>query len=232
MGQNRFLLIIVIALSVTGCANINIPFFGKPAAESAETKDSSFNDREALEPNQFVEKGKIVNAQKLKQGKNIVIIPFKAGVGVEASDDMDKIALMIVKGIYDAFDYDKTGKHAHFNILTAEDIQKPDLVVKGHITEVVKRSKFKRWIMLKSKKSIGIKGKVVDVQTGEAVVIFTDRAEPGSEKRGVRKVRASNREEHRPVHIVRHIEVISRTPCGDDLIFGPDRNFICSELVV
>ena len=42
--------------------------------------------------------------EALKNGKNIAVVPFTAGVGVEANEDLDRIALMIVKGISDVFE--------------------------------------------------------------------------------------------------------------------------------
>ena len=129
---------------ILGCAHI--PFIGKSALSETEKKFDS-PEKPALESSQFVEKGRIVDVQRLQRKQSIAIVPFKAGVGVVASEESDKIALTIVKGISDAFAYDRSGKHKHFNILTAESSQKADLLIQGYITDMKSSSKISRWVL-------------------------------------------------------------------------------------
>jgi len=159
----------VFLLSIIGCGHLNIPFFGK-------TSDQSKAERQApvIQSIEFVDKGRIVNADKLKQGRNIAIIPFTAGEGAESTDELDRVALMIIKGVVDALADDKTGKHAHFKILMAENSKDADLIVNGHITAMGGPSKLKQWMPLSGKNKLSVEGKITDIQSGEAVVIFTD----------------------------------------------------------
>jgi len=173
--NRRIKLVYIIILFVfVGCSQIQVPFFGKSTEQSNNVVTSDHNDHQAIESNTFVVKGSVINAKRLQQGKNIAIIPFKAGVNVEATYKLDRTALMIVKGISDAFDEDKNGKHAHFNILTADDSDNADLIVRGHITKMGELSKLRRWVLLKRKKMLSVDGKIFDVQTGEAVLTFDD----------------------------------------------------------
>lgn len=162
---------------LSGCANLQIPFLGKSSNQAKIPDQSDSHEKEVLEPNEYVDKGRIVNAQRLKEGKNLAIIPFKAGVDVEANEELDKTALMIVKGISDAFAEDHTGKHAYFNILTAENSSEANLIAKGHIVKMTRLSKIRRWISFNRKKILSVSGKITDIKTGETVLIFTDHAE-------------------------------------------------------
>jgi len=165
---------------MVGCAHI--PFIGKASQPSETVTKPQLKEQQTIESNDFVEKGQIVDASRLQQGHNLAIIPFKAGVDVEAGEELDRAALMVVKGISDAFADDHSGKHAHFKVLTAEDSQAADLIVQGHITDMIKPSKVGRWVLLKKGKKLGVEGKMIDAQTGEAVVIFSDHAKTSIRK--------------------------------------------------
>jgi len=174
--MNRLIeLVCLIALIVfSGCTQIQIPFIGKSSEQSNKTEISDLDDRQALELNAFIDKGRIVDAERLQQGRNIAIIPFKAGVRAEATDELDRVALMIVKGVSDVFADDQSGKHAHFNLLTADHSDNADLIVQGHITDMGKPSKLSQWVMFKRKIFLGVEGKIIDAQTGNVVLTFKD----------------------------------------------------------
>jgi len=183
MKRSIKLLCFVLLLSTAGCGHINVPFLGKT---SGQLKESTSKATPVL--TEFVDEGRIVNAQKLKQGKNIAIIPFTAGVGAVSTDDLDRTALMIVKGVSDAFADDKTGKHAHFNLLTAENAKDADLVVKGHIVVMSEPSKFKKWTPLSNKRKLSVEGKITDIQSGETIVIFTDHEQAKAKDDGFKQL--------------------------------------------
>ncbi len=166
---------IIVSLLIIGCSHI--PFVGKIQQSSESTAQSNGSEERQLEPNKFVEKGRIINTEALQKGKNIAIIPFTAGVSVEASNGLDKVALMIIKGISDAFADDHSGKHDHFNILTAENSEAADLIVQGHINSLKSPSKVKKWVLISGQKMLGVDGKIVDARTGESVLIFEDTQE-------------------------------------------------------
>jgi len=175
MKRSLRLLCFVFLLSAVGCGHINVPFLGKSSNQS-KTDEKSRTQATPLSA-EFVDKGRIVNAQKLQQGRNIAIIPFTAGEAAESTQELDRVALMIVKGVVDAFADDHSGKHAHFNILTSENSKDADLIVKGHITAMGGPSKLKRWMPISNKRKLSVEGKITDVQSGEVVVTFTDHAE-------------------------------------------------------
>ncbi len=124
-------------------------------------------------PVPFVDDGYIVNRKLLQKEANTAIIPFKAGVEVEANEVLDKIALRIVGGIFNAFK-ESDGKREHFHVLTADDNKDPDLIIRGHITGMDGPSKVGRWALLRKRRMLSVKGEVVNARTGKKVVVFFD----------------------------------------------------------
>ena len=163
---------IIVAFLINGCSYI--PFIEKSPQLPETVTQSAAPEKQLLESNNFVEKGRIISKQALEKGKNIAIVPFTAGVNVEASSELDKVALMIVKGVSDAFADDHSGKHDHFSVLTAEDSQAADLFVQGHIRSMKNPSRVKSCVLLKGQRALSVDGKIVDATTGESVMIFED----------------------------------------------------------
>jgi len=113
---------------------------------------------------------KVVNAERLREGGNIVIIPFKAGAGVEANEELNKISFHMVKGISDFLKEHSTP----FNVLFSENAQEADLILEGHITGIKDRSKFRKWTFQNNGIEMSIKGRLVDRKTGVDIVIFSE----------------------------------------------------------
>ena len=73
MMKNFILVVCVVSLFLlTGCANLKIPFFEKTSQHSQNMGKSNPREQEALETNEYVDKGRIVNIQSLKEGKKRV----------------------------------------------------------------------------------------------------------------------------------------------------------------
>ncbi len=180
MSKNLYYIIMVIFFSsIVGCSSVDVPLLGKWVKQP----DSAVKPKvkpvlsEPLKINEFVDEGRIANAELLTQGRNIAFMPFRAGVDAEATVLLDKIALRIVKGISDAFSNDRTGKHTHFTILTVDDSKNADIHVKGYVTSMKQSSKFQKWFLLGEKKVLSVSGKLTDVKTGETLVVFSDQEE-------------------------------------------------------
>ena len=154
---------------------MHMPIFGKSLDQASVVKELNVEGEQLLEKNNFINKGRIVDAKALQQKQKLAIMPFKAGANVEASDELDRVALMIIKGISDAFLRSQDGNHGHFQILTAENFSEADLIVRGHITDLISPSKIRRLLPLKAKKTLGVAGKILKSETGEVVLIFNDR---------------------------------------------------------
>ena len=182
-----YLTIFILFTCITGCASVDVPLLGKwvkQPSSSVKPKLEPVLEAGNIQHAKFVDEGRIANSKLLTKGRDIAFVPFKAGVAAEASQQLDKIALRIVKGISDAFLNDRSGKHAHFNILTIKNTVDADIYVKGYITLMKQSPKFKKWILMKEKKTLGVSGKLLDVKTGETLVIFKDQEESVSRDEG------------------------------------------------
>jgi hypothetical protein len=176
MAQKTPAVIVLILFFLSGCAHIKVPFLGKNPDRAGTVTPS---DENMLVANEFVEQGRIINRVRLQQQQqqqqNLSIYPFRAGVGVEATDAMEKVAWMIVKGIADTMSIDRSGKQAPFNILTAESTDPADFVLRGHVTDLTEPFSLKQWLPLARKRSLSVAGKLMDANTGEVVIIFTEK---------------------------------------------------------
>ena len=127
----------------------------------------------------FVETGKILDGAALRKGARVLIVPFKAGAGVPANENSDRIALMIVKGIADAF----TESGSTLQVLGAENAHEADFVMTGHITEIAMPSKFDRWLFKTPRNAVGVEGRLTGAASKEIVLVFTDRIQEHSRKK-------------------------------------------------
>jgi len=119
----------------------------------------------------FIKVEKVINVDQLKEGGNLLIVPFRAGAGVEANEELDRIALMFVKGITDEL----KDNRPYFKILLADEADKAQVVIRGHVIELKRGSNFKKWFGGQRKISLTVKGKMINERTGEAILIFTDK---------------------------------------------------------
>ncbi len=120
-----------------------------------------------IEREQISVTGSVVDISLLREGEGFLIAPFKAGPGVAATGEMDRLSLIIVKSFVDTFESEKT----KIRVLKGDQTSQADLVVTGYI---VRLDQPRGWVnKLKRKKNfLGIKGKMIDVKTGRVVLDF------------------------------------------------------------
>ena len=119
--------------------------------------------------------GKIIKEDVLRKGGTLVILPFKAGENAVASPQLDRVALMIVKGAIDYLNDEKTP----FTLLTTQDQGEPDLVIDGYINDFVQPGKMKRWVMQKKKTFLSVEGTMEIQGTKERVLVFQHKRTMG-----------------------------------------------------
>lgn len=125
-------------------------------------------DREAL-PTDFVAQGKVVNSQALGQGGRLLIVPFKAGAGVEANEELSRAALMIVKGVADVLQE----KDSSFEILSGGNASTADFILQGHVIRQKTPSRLGRWILRDRKIRMEVEGRLFNARSRETVLLFT-----------------------------------------------------------
>ena len=98
-----------------------------------------------------------------------MIIPFTAGENAAASDALDTVSLMIVKGIADNVQTEPAG----FKVLTDENAQSADFVIEGTIDKFSQKRSIRK--IVPSKHTIlSISAKLKNAKTNETVLIYSN----------------------------------------------------------
>ena len=97
-----------------------------------------------------------------------MIVPFSAGPGVTASDELDRIALRIVQGMADGLQ--EAG--APFEVLSAADAASAELIIQGRIVRWTAAERSGSWFFKKRRQSISVEGKIMDRTSGEPLLFF------------------------------------------------------------
>ena len=77
--------------------------------------------------------------------------PFSAGTAAAAGDLLDRLALMMVKGFSDGLTLG-----GRFVLVSAEEADEADLVVKGRIEEIRRRGYFRKTVFIKVRADISL----------------------------------------------------------------------------
>ncbi len=113
---------------------------------------------------------RVFDQNKLIHGGKLLVVPFSAGKNVVASDQLDHVSLMLVKGIADVMG--SSGKP--FKILVEQDAQSADFVIKGRIVQMEEKKLFhKPWQKKIRKFSLAVERSVPGVETEEVLAKFS-----------------------------------------------------------
>ena len=103
-----------------------------------------------------------------KAGANLIVVPFTAGVGVEADQELDRLSLMIVKGVVDTLNTNG----AHFKILAAPEADQGDLLIQGHITHR-ENPQQKNWMFPPKEAALSVEVRMTERKGGHLVLIYS-----------------------------------------------------------
>jgi hypothetical protein len=117
---------------------------------------------------EFNATGKVIKPNEFKKGGSLVILPFKAGENAAAGQQLDRVSLMIVKGMIDYLAQEKTP----FTVLTTEEQGKPDLIIDGYINNFTEPGRMKRWVMQNKNAVLAVDGYMEIPATKERILIF------------------------------------------------------------
>lgn len=152
MMSRQILILLLITPVLTGCL-----FFGPKKQPAAVVLPGSPT-------------GKIVNRDALIKDGTLAVLPFKAGQGAAADPQLDRISLMIAKGIIDFLNEEKVP----FKILTTQDQGSPQMVIEGYIENLKRPGKISRWILRRSQTTLRVSGQMIVAGSKERVLIFQD----------------------------------------------------------
>ena len=132
------------------------------SAKASAQRKSSF----LLENIQFI------NPEPLKKGGTIQIVPFTAGIEVEASQDLDRMVLAMIQGVTEVINAERHNEN--LNVVFGEEAENADFRMTGHITRFHQTFRFRKFFSKKYVEAV-IEGKLVSERTGETILIFTHR---------------------------------------------------------
>lgn len=111
----------------------------------------------------------VFEKEKLAKGGKVLVVPFSAGENIEANDQLDRVSLMIVKGIADTLALGEP-----FKILVEQDAQSADFVIKGRIVQMEQKTPFhKPWRKKTEKLTLKVEGSVLGVENEEILAKFS-----------------------------------------------------------
>lgn len=116
----------------------------------------------------YTNSGTVHDIAALQKGGRILVVPFTAGAGVAADQELDRIALNIIKGLADTVN----GNASDFQVITAENAGSADFLIRGHVTEKGEPGKLRRMMMGK-KISLGIQAGMLDSQNEKELAAFS-----------------------------------------------------------
>lgn len=129
---------------------------------------SSVNKQVAIAPLIGVPTGKIVNRQAIIKNGTVAILPFRAGEGVSADPQLDRMSMMISKGIIDYLNEQKLP----IKVLTTQDQGIPDMVIEGYIENFKRPGKLSRLIFRNKLSAMKISGQMNLVKNKERLIVF------------------------------------------------------------
>lgn len=104
-----------------------------------------------------------------EKGASLIVVPFTAGVGVEANKDLDRLSLMIVKGMIDTLNKDGV----HFKIFPAEEADQADFIIQGHITHRINPRALRGWMFRPQEAVLSMEAKMTERKSGDLILIYS-----------------------------------------------------------
>ncbi|MBF0490869.1 MAG: hypothetical protein HQL15_09735 [Candidatus Omnitrophica bacterium] len=123
--------------------------------------------------------GSLLDRETLGQGGDIALVPFKAGAKAEANDELDRLSLMIIRGIKESLDAQKNA----FHVVDPEKTQ-PRMALQGYIDEFSKTGKLRKMMFRPAESCIALEGEVWLISNGQRLLSFSEerRFNPKKEK--------------------------------------------------
>lgn len=121
----------------------------------------------------LISEGKVVNASALARGGRLLVVPFTAGAGVEANEELDRATLMIIKGMADTLGENDPS----FEVLSGEDASMADFILRGHVIRYRKPSILRRWVMRDRRARLEVEGRLLNARSKETILLFAHARE-------------------------------------------------------
>ena len=144
----KFFTVTLVALLVVGCANGQV----NTAPQDAPSVT-----------------GIVLDTAELAQGGPMALAPFKAGPQAEANEELDRLSMMILKGIKDSLDNQRT------SLRVSEEDKQPRMVLEGYVQEFSRTTRLSRVLWRPDRDSIVLVGEIWLSSSGKRLLNFVAR---------------------------------------------------------
>lgn len=159
-----------LAVILTGCGGLKVPSWVPFTGNERPPESKPAPPVVVKLP---VKDGRMIAPDKLTGGGKVLLVPFRAGEQVIASQELDKIAFRMIQGIAIPL----RDNRPYFEIvINSEEGSDPDFMIDGYFTRKRESADIlSRWFFLRKKRILSVEGKVMDARTGEVIATFEDK---------------------------------------------------------
>lgn len=111
----------------------------------------------------------LVDPQSFPKGGKLLVLAFQAGPNIVADERLDKVALMMIKGLADEI----KDKQTQFQIVGAQEAREADYIISGQIIRMVTPPKWRRWMLRPSVNKLSVEGRMTQSASGATIFVFT-----------------------------------------------------------
>ncbi|MCA9403018.1 MAG: hypothetical protein KC897_04495 [Candidatus Omnitrophica bacterium] len=160
---------VFLAVILTGCGGLKVPKW-VPFTGSKQPVEPQPVPPVAIQLP--VRDGRMIAPKRLAKGGRVMLVPFRAGEHVIASQELDKIAFRMMQGIAIPL----RDNRPYFEIvINSEEGADPDFLIDGYFTRKRESADIlSRWFFLRKKRILSVEGKLMDARTREVLATFED----------------------------------------------------------
>lgn len=111
--------------------------------------------------------GNVLSHERLKQGGKVGLALFKAGPQAESNEQLDRLAIVLLKGMRDRLET------AESRLIITNNAEEADFIISGYIEEFTQPGKFQRVVMRKKKSNFAVSGEMWSRGSGQKVLVFS-----------------------------------------------------------
>lgn len=98
-----------------------------------------------------------------------MIVPFSPGVNVAATEQLEGVALRVVKGTGEGL----AQKNSNLQVLLNDTAANAELVIKGRVVSMLEPKGMKNKLFKNGRRVLAVKGELMDLRTNKAIAFFS-----------------------------------------------------------
>jgi len=115
--------------------------------------------------------GNILNKARLKAGGKVLIVPFSAGERVAETDETEKIAFRLLRGMSEALKDQKV-----LVLVPGDEAASADFVIRGRIVRLKEKDEFVKFFSRKKVRYLAVEGEMTSRDNDEPMAYFSHSA--------------------------------------------------------